>query len=355
MFVVPAQGGQETRLTVHSADDIPVQWKDGEIIFRSNRLSHLDMGNHLFITPLTGGTPRQILGFPVDSGQYSPDGTTLVFVERSTAYNQWWRRHYQGAASLAIWKQNTDTGQLTRISGSDENDLWPLWAGENLYCTAERDGSKNLCRINSHNQLEQLTQHSGRGVEFPGIALNGNMLAYECNGAVWTYNVASGKSVEIEIHAISGAKTNDVEHKIFHDGASNLTVSPSGKELAFIVHGKIFVMKASGGKAKRLTRFQGREGDIAWSPENDQIAFVCNRNGQVDLYVAHLPKSDVLFSETLDIAVKQLTNNKEMEGRPVWSPDSGTIVFVHGAYMTLDRWHAVISILSKLTGPITKS
>jgi len=331
VFYTPVEGGEEKRLTFHSAEDIPIQWKSGKIIFLSDRYEFRATSYGVYEVSIHGGTPKSLIDYPVYTGCFSRDGEKFAFMSRPSFYTQWWRRGYKGAGNLRIYIQNISSGTMDRITTTDYNDLWPMWLRDTLYFVSERDGSKNIYRLSPGEEPIQITHHTGRGVEFPKISAHGSVIAYECEGKIWVLETLKGKCSPIEIFAISGPKTNTIERKIFEKDATEMSLSPNCKEIAFVVHGKIFIMDATGGEAKRLTQFPGRESQISWSPDGKKIAFISDKDGNEDIYVASPGDNDTTFMDCIKVDITQVTRTDEIEGRIRWSPDGRKIGYLTGA------------------------
>lgn len=102
-------------------------------------------------------------------------------------------------------------------------------------------------------------------------------------------------------------------------------ISPDATKVAVRVQesekGKpsVWIFDAASGTGKRLTADAANEGQPAWSPTGDRLAYLSYRNGLGDLFVrtADGSGSDV-----------QLTSSPETQDfAPSWSPDGTTIVF----------------------------
>jgi Tol biopolymer transport system component len=71
--------------------------------------------------------------------------------------------------------------------------------------------------------------------------------------------------------------------KRIHAGGCGFAWSPTGKRLAFVDRGWLYVISAAGTGLRRLAR--SRSGGLSWSPRGDAIAFLDGRQ----LAVVHLP------------------------------------------------------------------
>ena len=97
--------------------------------------------------------------------------------------------------------------------------------------------------------------------------------------------------------------------------------SPLGERIAFESEEDIWVVDLGTGATRRLNTsiFRANDRAAAWSPDGERIAFVSNRDGQVDLWVMSV--------EGERHGLVRLTNDPAREEDPQWSPDGKTIVF----------------------------
>ena len=68
-------------------------------------------------------------------------------------------------------------------------------------------------------------------------------------------------------------------------GARYPHVSPDGKQLAFALHGDLWVMPIEGGRATRLSLNEANDVKPRWSPDGKQIAFTSDRGGNFDVWI----------------------------------------------------------------------
>lgn len=99
--------------------------------------------------------------------------------------------------------------------------------------------------------------------------------------------------------------------------------SPNSDRIAFLSEREgdldIYVISIEGEVENRLTKTDGSEYDLSWSPDSKRLLFVSERDGNAaEIYVIELESEQ----ET------QLTHNTFMDVQPVWSPSGEQIAFV---------------------------
>lgn len=82
---------------------------------------------------------------------------------------------------------------------------------------------------------------------------------------------------------------------------------------------EIFIMGADGSGLCRLTDNLIEEGQVDWSPDRKQIAFVSQRGGDgaTDIYVMNFDGTNMI----------NLTQDQRMDFDPVWSPDGTRLAY----------------------------
>jgi Tol biopolymer transport system component len=79
----------------------------------------------------------------------------------------------------------------------------------------------------------------------------------------------------------------------------------------------IYVMNVDGSNVKRLTKNTANHRNPKWSPSGRQIAYESNRDGDYEIYVMDADGTHV----------KKLTTNDVRDSDPAWSPDGTKIAF----------------------------
>ncbi len=95
-------------------------------------------------------------------------------------------------------------------------------------------------------------------------------------------------------------------------------VSPKGDIVAFIRGGQIFTMQPSGEGAKSAVVQKATAGDLRWSPDGAELAFVSNRQNHAIIGLYRPADRDLRY---LDASV-------DRDSDPVWSPDGAHIAYI---------------------------
>ena len=96
--------------------------------------------------------------------------------------------------------------------------------------------------------------------------------------------------------------------------ASQAFSSQGAQEIAFVSdrsgNDEIYLVSATGGRPRNLTRHPAQDSGPAWSPDGSQMVFASTRNGSWDLFVLSLAGG----------SVRQLTSDRGAEVDPNWAP-----------------------------------
>jgi Tol biopolymer transport system component/C-terminal processing protease CtpA/Prc len=89
------------------------------------------------------------------------------------------------------------------------------------------------------------------------------------------------------------------------------SLSPDGREVAFVSGGDVWTVPAAGGEARLLVSHPAQESRPLWSPDGKRLAFVSTRTGGGDVYVLELATG----------ALRRATYDDAAESLDAWSRD----------------------------------
>jgi len=340
IYIVDSRGGRPKRLTTHSGNEIPLAFKDDEhLLIRGAMTPSAEdisgvFGNQIYEVKTDGGRPRLFASLSVETLSVGIDGKILY--QDKKGVEDPLRKHERSSGTGDIWIMNPlasggfDFTKLTDFNGHDIN---PVWAsdGEEYYYVSEEDGTLNVysCRIGSkeRKQLTKFTRHPVRSLS----ASDTGLLAFSWDGELYTLRPgAEPQKVTVEIYA-DGAQEEEAEEKrsLTSGSISSSSLSPDGKEIAFVLAGDVFVTSTKYKTTRQITSTPEQERTVSFSPDGKFIVYDSERNGKWQLYKAEIVSPDEKeFAYASEIKETQLTNNDRTSFQPIISPDSKKVAYI---------------------------
>ena len=332
VYLMPAEGGVPKRLTFTATLDrddvsdrmgpnnIVMAWKDNShIVFRSRMNEPNDFKGQLFTVSIDGGLPEQL---PLPRGgfcSFSPDGKKMVYNRVFREFRTW--KRYRGGQADDVWLYDFDTKTTTDLTNNPAQDIIPMWGGNKIYFTSDRDENKRLNLYSydlTSKETKQLTSFADFDVKFP--SLGDNAIVFENGGFIYRFDLATEKAEKVSIFldedlAIGRTSVVDASKSI-----ANYEISPDGNRALFGARGEIFTVPAKYGNTRNLTNTSGvHERNSKWSPDGKWIAYISDASGEDEIYM--MPQDG-------SAPGTQLTKNGDTyKYQCYWSPDSKKIMW----------------------------
>ncbi len=338
VFAMPAAGGSPRRLTYHTGNDEVVAWtRDSKnIIFRAARGDGaFPSVATLYQVSVEGGPEKPL---PVDWGWwggFSPDGKQFLFNRHPAV---WSRKHYRGSFAADIWVADVSAKMYRQIlAGENYNRYWPMWGPKDeIYFVGDplpndkavkpgspevRKSLNNIYKIPAKGGTQpiQVTKHTDGNVFFPSISSDGKVIVYEENFGLWKLDVASGRTAEVKIDITTDEKENQFDVVAVSNEADSFDLSPSGRRAVISSRNQIFTIATDRGDITLVANDKGtsRNESPVWSPDGKSIAFISDRSGRQEVFLADPDGKNL----------KKITDLETDKGPVVWSPDSKGLMF----------------------------
>ena len=379
IFTVPATGGQARQLTSHRAyESDPVWTPDGkQLVFTSTREDSKD----LYVTSIEGGVPRRLTtmpgnetplavsaggevyfswyhadlqspgfqGFPGDPALYkikldggapqlvtsltvsamSISGNGDILYEDYKGYEDPLRKHHTSSVTRDIWVVKGGMGpqgsftQLTTFEGENRNPVFAADGDSFYYLSEQWKSNSNVFRssVSHPEQVTQLTFFEKDPVRFLSVARDGT-LAYSHNGNLYV----GGKKLEISL-------SRDEDQKEINPmslrSATAIAVSPSGKEIALVMRGDVFVTSVDYATTRRITNTAQQERGVSFSKDGRELYYASERDGCWSIYKSSLTrKEDKYFTYATDFKEERVSPAGETSFQMEVSPDGKWLAYL---------------------------
>lgn len=253
--------------------------------------------------------PEDLLALRIiTDAQLSPDGQLVAYVVKTADLD---RNEYGSTIYLAP-TAGGDSRQLTVGPGRDSAPRWSP-DGTQLAFLADRSGKSQLYVVGGSGGEPQRLTDLDAGVSSP----------------VW-----SPDGQRIAVLSATGSDTTAVAREWPGGTIRRITGTRYRFDVVGYTNGRtqnLWIVPIGGGAPWQLTASTHDLASPAWSPDGQQIAFVANRESQVDLsfrsqlYITEVPAEAM---DTPGDTPRQISVGTETAAAPVWSPDGSRIAYI---------------------------
>ena len=334
VYTMPIGGGEPRRLTWSASverdqvgermgpNNIVMGWTpDGSrIIYRSKQYCFSGLrANLCLVDAENGGVPEII---PVSEGgfcSFSPDGKKFAMNRMFREFRTW--KYYRGGQADEIWVNTVGTSKLEKITDNDAQDIFPMWIGDRIYYLSDRDRTMNLFAYDTKSgRTEKLTDFSEYDCKFPSYS--SDWIVFENGGYIYRYNVhEGGEAQKVSIQLAADDIWSRSEYRSSVGRLGDFSLSPDGSRVLAIGRGDIYSLPAEEGPVYNLSRSpESHEREVRWSPDGRNIAWLSDKSGEYQVYVA--PFDDMSAAEALTDFESGYPSDLQ------WSPDGSRLYFI---------------------------
>ena len=344
IFVMPANGGTPKQLTFNSANETPSAFSpDGKFIYfsasiqdpASSALFPSGRLTELYKVPVQGGRTTRVLATPAEMVHFAPGGKFFLYHD-AKGNESAWRKHHTSSVTRDVWRYDIATGKHTNLTNRAGEDRNPVMSadGNTVYVLSERNGgSFNVWQfpVDNPSNAKQVTSFKGNPVRFLSIASSGT-LCYAYDGEIYTQK-QGGKPTKVNINLIHD-DSDQISNLTLSRGATSATVSPDGKQVAFIARGDVFVTSVEYNTTKQISNTPQMERGLSWGADNRSLYYASERNGNWQLVKASIErKEDLNFPNATVINEEILLPSTTVErAYPDVSPDGKELAFIEDRF-----------------------
>jgi tricorn protease len=330
VYVVPTGGGEPTRLTWYPAvGPLPPRWgydnqvygwsPDGErVLVRSLRDAGGASEGKLYTVPLTGGLPRALPMPNSGAGDFSPDGSKMVYSPLFRDFRHW--KRYQGGWAQDLFIFDLASYDVEPVSHTVRTERDPMWIGTAIYFVSDRDDRLNLYSFNpASGVVAQLTHSELWDVRWPSTD-HQSRIVYELDGQLHILDLTTGNDRAIVVTVPDDGLWKRPRRVSVGDDVLAFDISPKGERAVMDARGEVFTVPIENGPTRNLTRSSGADDrDAAWSPDGAHIAYISDADGEDEIWVTDQAGKGG--------ARKVTDGHKAFLFNPYWSPDGARIAF----------------------------
>lgn len=334
VYVISPYGGEPTRLTTNSGSEIPLEFKDNDhVLFTTNVMPTAESNifasakfPQVYEVGMNGGRPRLFSAIAMAAMSINRQTGDVLYQDMKGSEDAF-RKHHQSPICRDIWLVSKGNyTKLTDFGGEDRNPVWTA-DGTGFYYLSEKDGTSNVYRRSlDGKQEQQITRHQKNPVRSL-TAANDGTLCYSYDGELYTVRAGS-EPQRVAVSIVSDRADRDLIRQVKTSGATEICVSPKGKEIAFVLHGDVFVTSLEYKTTKKVTDTPEQERNISFAPDGRSIAYASERGGCWNIYQTTIKnKDEKQFTYATDLTEEQLTKENKTSFQPKYSPDGKEIAY----------------------------
>ena len=349
IFVMPAGGGTARRLTSHSAQETPLAWLDNETVIFSTadkpdrHAAQGDFASQVYTVRTDASRPAMLSTIPMRALSVNrADGAILY--QDIKGYENAWRKHERSSSTADIWLMRD--GKYTKLTNFNGNDQNPVWTGDDTYVyLSEEDGTLNVYSRNlSGSDTRKLTGFTKHPVRSLSAAGDGT-LAFSWDGEIYTLRPGAAPA-KVPVSIVTDDYDKDHVSSTRTSGATAMAVSPSGKEVAFVLRGDVYVTSVEYKTTKRITNTPAQERNVSFSEDGRTLVYDSERDGLWQLFTTTIKNPDEKsFAYATDLEEKLLYKGDKAAQQPEYSPDGKHVAFL--------RDRTELCVIDPATGKVT--
>ena len=249
VYTVPAAGGTPKQLTWYNdvgaqpprggTDYRVLDWTpDGkQILVRANRTPTDDRGGRPYLVPADGGMESALAVPETGGGMLSPDGTQYVYTPIDREFRSW--KRYRGGRAQDIWTYDLARNTSQRLTDNVATDNQPMWVGDTVYFTSDRNYTLNLFAMPSTGgDARQITHFTDFDVLWPSAGKDA--IVFENGGAIWRFDARTAQASQVPIRVTGDFPQTVPTWKNVAGQVESSDLTADAKTIVFGARGEVF-------------------------------------------------------------------------------------------------------------------
>ena len=231
-----------------------------------------------------------------------------------------------------IYVMDADGDNQRNLTNNPSDDTHPSWSpdGKRIVFCSDRDGHAHFIPGLFTSEIYVMDADGGNQQNLTNDPKADRSPSWSPDGEQIVFASRRDGDDEIFLMDADGGNLQNLTNN-HHDDYSP-SWSPDGKRIIFGARRpghfendfgmteEIYVMDADGDNEQRLTENRNNDWDPSWSPDGKRIAFASDRKGDLQSF-------DIYVMEADGGNQQKLVNNRGWDSSPSWSPDSKRIAF----------------------------
>lgn len=333
IYTVSKRGGAPTRITTNSGSEIPMTFSDANTILFSSSImpsseSIVFPGNfrQVYSISTNGGRPKLYSALPMEDVSVNAEGKLLYHDNKG--YEDALRKHHVSPITRDVWLK--DGNAFTKMTSFNGEDRTPRWAadGKSFFYLSESNGTFNVYKSNLNKTLnQQITRFEKNPVRFLSVSKNDD-ICFAFDGEIYVMKEGS-EPKKVQINVISDTDQDKLIRQVRSNGVTEVCPSPDGKEVAFIMHGDVYVTSTDYRTTRQITDTPEQERNVDFAPDGKSLVYAAERNGLWQIYQCTYKNSpEKLFAYATDIEETRLVQSTKTSQLPKFSPDGKTVAYL---------------------------
>ena len=289
VYIMPAEGGEATRLTFLGAGTRVVTWTpEGDIVFSSNAARPFRDQTYLYALNPAGGEPQLLPTGPAVSLSYGAGGRRVI--GRNTTDLARWKR-YRGGRTGEVWLDEAGEGAWRKLTDLGANIAAPLCLGGRVYVVSDHEGVGNLYSCDPSG--EDLRLHAQHDFYVRHPATDGERIVYHAGADLYVFEPETDQVQKVAVELRSSSPERKRKFVSAAKYLQGYALHPKGEALALNTRGKVYSLSPwEGAVLRHGEEDAARYHSAVWLCGGKRLALVSDASGEEALELHTLPAED---------------------------------------------------------------